>query len=275
MLALATPSTSNRNTVTECPASRVLALYRAARRSYGVRHRGRAPACGGHHEGNMATEVQGTRARILSLSAELFATRGYHGTGMSDLLREAGVARGGFYHHFRSKEDVLLEIVVGAIEDILRSSAAVLALDLDPSAKLRLLCDDLSDAIIDNQSGFIVFLREYSALGHDAQERVLGLRRSYLQRWEQVLETGVRAGVFVARATPYTEGILGMWIYTFAYNRGATDPHVIASDLADFVLRGTSTSSNYSGQTGPASVSPSGSNGRVERSTGRETYDER
>ena len=232
------------------------------------------PPCDGHHEGNMATEWQGTRARILRLSAELFATRGYHGTGMSDLLHEAGVARGGFYHHFRSKEDVLLEIVVGAIEDILRSSAAVLALDLDSSAKLRLLCDDLSDAIIENQSGFIVFLREYSALGHDAQERVLKLRRSYLQQWEQVLESGVRTGVFVARATPYTEGILGMWIYTFVYNRGTTDPHVIASDLADFVLRGTSTSSTYSGQSGPASVPRSDRNERVKRSAGRETPDE-
>ena len=179
-----------------------------------------------------------TRTRILRLSAELFAARGYHGTGLAELLQAVGVARGGFYHHFRSKEDVLLEIVARTIDGILRSSAEIVGQSQDAATKLRMLCDDLSTAIIDNQAGFIVFLREYSALSHDAKEKVLALRRSYLQRWEGVLAEGARTGLFAARETPYTEGILGMWIYSFVWNRGSVEPETIARDLADFVLRG-------------------------------------
>lgn len=195
-----------------------------------------------------------TRGRILRLSADLFAARGYHGTGLTDLLDEVGVARGGFYHHFRSKQDVLLEIVAGSIDRILTSSASIVDQDVDAATKLRMLCDDLSQAIIENQAGFVVFLREYSALGHDAQERVLALRRRYLQRWEGVLQEGGRTGLFATRQTPYTEGMLGMWIYSFVWNRGSIEPNTIAEDLADFVLRGVRADS-------PAAVATSG-NGR-------------
>lgn len=178
------------------------------------------------------------RTRILGLSADLFAARGYHGTGLTDLLQAVGVARGGFYHHFPSKESVLLEIVTHAIGRILRSSAEIVEQDRDAATKLRMLCDDLSCAIIENQPGFIVFLREYSALSDAAKEQVLVLRRRYLQRWEQVLRDGAGSGLFTSQQTPYTEGILGMWIYSFAWNRATVEPQTIASDLADFVLRG-------------------------------------
>jgi len=189
----------------------------------------------------MSSEPEDLRSRILSRSADLFAARGYHATGLTELLDEVGVARGGFYHHFKSKEEVLLEIVSGTINRILVSSSAIVDQQLDPDTTLRMLCDDLSQAIITNQPGFVVFLREYSALGLEAKERVLALRRSYLDRWEGVLEDGARTGRFVARATPYTEGILGMWIYSFAWNRGPVEPATIAADLADFVLRGVRT----------------------------------
>lgn len=178
------------------------------------------------------------RARILRLSADRFAERGYHGTGLTELLEDVGIARGGFYHHFSSKEQVLLEIVIDTIDGILLSSAEIVRHHVDAAAKLRMLCDDLSRAIIENQAGFLVFLREYSALSHEAKERVLSRRRKYLARWEGVLEEGARTGLFALRETPYTEGILGMWIYSFVWNRGSISPQTIAADLADFVLRG-------------------------------------
>jgi TetR/AcrR family transcriptional regulator, cholesterol catabolism regulator len=186
----------------------------------------------------MDDEQEDMRARIIRLSADMFAARGYHGTGVTELLEAIGVARGGFYHHFKSKQDVLLEIVSTTIDRILLSSAAIVDQDFDPPTKLRMLCDDLSFAIVENQAGFVIFLREYSALDHDAKERVLARRRSYLARWEEVLKEGTRTGSFAGRKTPFTEGILGMWIYSFVWNRASIQPETIAADLADFVLRG-------------------------------------
>ena len=51
------------------------------------------------------------REQILEISQQLFASLGYHKTKISDIVREAGIAQGTFYWHFKSKEAIALEII--------------------------------------------------------------------------------------------------------------------------------------------------------------------
>lgn len=51
------------------------------------------------------------REQILEISLQLFAENGYHKTKISDIVREAGVAQGTFYWHFKSKEAIAQEII--------------------------------------------------------------------------------------------------------------------------------------------------------------------
>ncbi len=48
------------------------------------------------------------RERILAKALELFYRQGYSHTGINQIIEEAGVARASLYHHFPSKEDLLL-----------------------------------------------------------------------------------------------------------------------------------------------------------------------
>ena len=52
----------------------------------------------------------GVRQRILAAAVELFAEHGYDGTSVAQVIGRAGVAKGGFYHHFASKEALLYEV---------------------------------------------------------------------------------------------------------------------------------------------------------------------
>src|SRR5690349_6010087 len=49
-----------------------------------------------------------TRRRILDTAARVFAERGYLGTSLNELIKETGLAKGGFYFHFASKEALAL-----------------------------------------------------------------------------------------------------------------------------------------------------------------------
>ena len=51
---------------------------------------------------------RGDRARgeILQAAHLLFVERGFHGTSMRQIAQEAGIALGGIYNHFSSKEDI-------------------------------------------------------------------------------------------------------------------------------------------------------------------------
>jgi AcrR family transcriptional regulator len=54
-----------------------------------------------------------SRERIFAAAIELFCERGYHETTVGDIEEAAGLTRraGGFYRHFQSKDDVLVQAV--------------------------------------------------------------------------------------------------------------------------------------------------------------------
>ena len=59
-----------------------------------------------------------TRAEVLDAALLLFADRGWAGTGMRDVAREAGVSVETVYANFRSKSDLLMAaIAVGVVGD--------------------------------------------------------------------------------------------------------------------------------------------------------------
>jgi AcrR family transcriptional regulator len=47
------------------------------------------------------------RAELIDRAQALFLTRGYERTTINDVIAAAGLSKGAFYHHFRSKEDML------------------------------------------------------------------------------------------------------------------------------------------------------------------------
>ncbi|MFE3771008.1 ScbR family autoregulator-binding transcription factor [Streptomyces sp. NPDC059122] len=52
-----------------------------------------------------------TRRRILECAGTLFDRRGYAGTTVEDIAKEAAVTRGALYHHFRHKQDIAAAIL--------------------------------------------------------------------------------------------------------------------------------------------------------------------
>lgn len=52
-----------------------------------------------------------TRAALIELAAELFATQGYLQTSIRDIAREASLTSGAIYGHFRNKAELLAEAI--------------------------------------------------------------------------------------------------------------------------------------------------------------------
>src|SRR5713226_5603547 len=58
------------------------------------------------------TSREQTRTRLLEVGRPAFARKGYAGTNLKeDILLPAGVSVGSFYHQFRDKTDLFLEIL--------------------------------------------------------------------------------------------------------------------------------------------------------------------
>ncbi|MBB5368810.1 MULTISPECIES: TetR/AcrR family transcriptional regulator [unclassified Janthinobacterium] len=61
------------------------------------------------------------RERIVEVAAKLFREKGYDGIGVADLMKNAGLTHGGFYGHFASKEDLMVEACELALKKSLES----------------------------------------------------------------------------------------------------------------------------------------------------------
>jgi AcrR family transcriptional regulator len=75
------------------------------------------------------TDTSGKREAILRAAGKVFAERGYHATGISDIARELGAGHGTFYRYFRNKEDIARSVVARALGQVMDALS-----DEDPRA---------------------------------------------------------------------------------------------------------------------------------------------
>lgn len=59
-----------------------------------------------------------THAKIVDVAAKRFRELGLQGIGIADVMKEAGSSAGGFYRHFESRDDLVLEALVEAFRDL-------------------------------------------------------------------------------------------------------------------------------------------------------------
>ena len=59
-----------------------------------------------------------THARIVKVAAKRFRERGLDGIGVADVMKEAGVTVGGFYKHFGSRDELVVEALATAFKDL-------------------------------------------------------------------------------------------------------------------------------------------------------------
>jgi AcrR family transcriptional regulator len=60
----------------------------------------------------MLSRGERTRSEIIQAAHDLFIQQGYHGTSMRQIAGRAGIALGGLYNHFESKEQVFKAVFI-------------------------------------------------------------------------------------------------------------------------------------------------------------------
>src|SRR5260370_37340453 len=68
--------------------------------------------------GHSRSDKQTTHERIGRVAAKRFRERGLEGIGVADVMKEAGVTVGGFYKHFGSRDELVVEALATAFKDL-------------------------------------------------------------------------------------------------------------------------------------------------------------
>jgi AcrR family transcriptional regulator len=186
------------------------------------------------------TTAPDARARVLDAAVELFAAQGYDGTSVSQVIGRAGVAKGGFYHHFASKEALLYEVYGDLITRQLQNMDAILARGLPPSEALRALIHDLVVTTAASARPALVFWREMNKLGDERTALYRRARRRYHDAVRKLVRDAQAAGQFasVTSADTVTFTIFGFVNELPLWYRpgGRKRPAQLADELADLLL---------------------------------------
>lgn len=59
----------------------------------------------------METTAQNSRSRLLDAALQVIRSKGYAATTIDDMCAVAGLTKGSFFHHFKSKEDLALAAI--------------------------------------------------------------------------------------------------------------------------------------------------------------------
>jgi AcrR family transcriptional regulator len=184
----------------------------------------------------------GVRDRVLNAAVELFAAQGYDATSVAQVTSRARVARGGFYHHFPSKQDLLYAVYGDLITLQLERMQEILDANHPPADTLRELIDDLVLTTAASADRALVSFREMGRLDGDRGARHRQARRRYHDAVIKLVRDGQTTGVFTAVASPdiITFTIFGVINELPLWYRptGRKQPVQIATELSDFVLAG-------------------------------------
>ena len=188
----------------------------------------------------VSAQTGDVRSRVLDAAVELFATQGYDGTSVAQVIGRAGVAKGGFYHHFASKDALLYEVYGDLISRQLVAMDEILARKSTPVDTLRALIGQLVESTAASARQATVFWREQHRLGDDRHAEYRRARRRYHDTVKRLVRDGQASGAFatVASADTVTFMIFGFVNELPLWFRpgGRKKPAQLATELADLVL---------------------------------------
>jgi len=139
-------------------------------------------------------EAQERKNEILDTAEKLFAAKGYEAATINDILEAVKIAKGTFYYHFKSKEEVLDAIIERHINIGVFKAKEIIASNLSPLHKFLAII--MAQKPEDNsQEGLISVLHEKD----NSKMHVKSLTQTVLHLSPciaQVIKEGIDAGLY-------------------------------------------------------------------------------
>jgi AcrR family transcriptional regulator len=165
---------------------------------------------------------------ILEAAATAFYEKGFHGVGVDELGKRAGLTGPTLYRYFSSKEEILAALFNEAMDELVSATAMV---DDDPLADLARLIRHHVGYAVSKRQLVTVYEREDRSLTGPWKRHFNHRRKQYVSRWEAIVARCV-PGAGPAEVAALTQSILGL-IFSIA----AWPPQTAAvSDLAELIV---------------------------------------
>ncbi|MEK6588193.1 MAG: TetR/AcrR family transcriptional regulator [Chloroflexota bacterium] len=186
------------------------------------------------------------REDIILSAAQIFREKGYHATSMQDIANSVQLQKGSLYHHIRSKQEILLEILDRALAVLIGDLQPIVASDLPADQKLRKAMQTYIGRMTQNADLAAVMLLEHRSLEPGLRAGHVARRDRFEALWRQIVREGIDQGRFKPMdVAVVTFALLGVqnWLITWYREGGRLRPAKLADQFAELFLAGLERSS--------------------------------
>src|SRR5208282_404000 len=193
------------------------------------------------------------RQEILRTAARLFQQRGYDATSMNDVAAALKLSKGGLYHHFQSKDEILFHIMSHAMEiteerviNVVRridpARVDVTRIDITEERLRTLIRLHIQVVLSPEDREITVMLHENHPLPPALRRKINGRKKDYLVFVENLIADVQRKRSSPSPVTPRAAAfaLVGMinWIYQWYKPEGPLTGDALVQQYTDIFFHG-------------------------------------
>ena len=189
-------------------------------------------------------KAESTKTRLLDTAARLFRQHGYAAVSLRGIAAAEKMQGGSLYYHFKSKEEIIADVLNIGIEIVHKAvveALAALPASASHETRIRTAMKAHLRALLEHSDYTSANVRIFGQVPKAVQKANLKVRRAYEECWSDILAAAQKAGAINKKTDLHIVrlmliGTMNATLEWFDPKRGTADK--LAAQFADNILNG-------------------------------------
>ena len=157
------------------------------------------------------------KQELLKIAYDMFLTQGYENTSVDEIIKQAQIAKGTYYYHFQSKEQMLEEVIDMMIDNEAETAKQIIAMDIPVPQKIVGILTSMKPTEAEEPIKNTLFQPENVLMHYKVRKKLIDVLIPLLS---EVIKEGVNEGIFQCDNIPERVKML-LIISDSTFNEGA------------------------------------------------------
>ena len=133
------------------------------------------------------------KKELLKIAYDMFLTQGYENTSVDEIIEKAQIAKGTYYYHFQSKEQMLEEVIDMMIDSETKMAKQIITMDISVPQKIVMMLTSMKPTEAEQPIKNALFQPENVLMHHKVRKKLINIITPLLSK---VIKEGVKEGIF-------------------------------------------------------------------------------
>ena len=133
------------------------------------------------------------KKELLKIAYDMFLTQGYENTSVDEIIEKAQIAKGTYYYYFKSKEQMLEEVIDMMIDSESEMARQIIGMDISSPQKIVGIIASIKPTEAEQPIKDTLFQPENVLMHHKVRQKLINVLTPLLS---EVIKEGVEEGIF-------------------------------------------------------------------------------